>query len=119
MSVPQQPAFIRTAPPTEPGMPTMNSRPPLPCAAVPLAKTGLRKRGAGHGHPFVVDREPAEADAEVDDDAVEPAVGRRRRCCPAPAPAPERGRRRIAAPRSMRSCSLSASRNQRAGPPTL
>ena len=40
------PAFMRTAPPTLPGMPTKNSRPDRPAAAVRRASTGQRDRAA-------------------------------------------------------------------------
>jgi hypothetical protein len=40
MSEPWPPAFIRTAPPTEPGMPTIHSRPVSPRAAVRRPSTG-------------------------------------------------------------------------------
>ena len=40
MSEPWPPAFIRTAPPTEPGTPTAHSNPVSPAAAVRRASTG-------------------------------------------------------------------------------
>ena len=40
MSEPCPPAFIRTAPPTDPGTPTAHSNPLIPAAAVRRASTG-------------------------------------------------------------------------------
>ena len=82
MSEPWPPAFIRTAPPTEPGTPTAHSNPVSPAAAVRRASTGSatpppavtdRRRAslAGSGH----DLELADELGDGDRDAGEAVVG--------------------------------------------
>ena len=51
MSEPCPPAFIRTAPPTEPGTPTAHSNPVSPAAAVRRASTGSATAAAGDDAP--------------------------------------------------------------------
>ena len=46
MSEPWPPAFMRTAPPIEPGTPTAHSKPVSPAAAVRRATTGRLRRAA-------------------------------------------------------------------------
>ena len=48
MSEPWPPAFIRTAPPIEPGMPTAHSNPVRPAAAVLRARTGRATAEPAH-----------------------------------------------------------------------
>ena len=75
MSEPWPPAFMRSAPPIEPGTPTAHSNPVRPAATVRRASTG-----SGTAEPAVTDARAVDGDVaaqlgERDDDAVEAGVG--------------------------------------------
>ena len=74
VSEPWPPAFMRTAPPTEPGTPTAHSRPRSPAAAVRRARTGRLTAAAGH-HLVAVDGDGLEPRSEGDGQAGEAGVG--------------------------------------------
>ena len=110
---PWPPAFMRTAPPTEPGMPTKNSSPATPAAAVRRASTGRATappaRTCGATELASTDRtdvELLELTREHDRDAGEAVVGdeqvrtaadheHRERRRPRALPRPRGGRRRV------------------------
>ena len=117
MSEPCPPAFMRTAPPIDPGTPTAHSNPVRPALAVRRATTGSRAAApARTGGPVDLDR--AERRAEVDGEPGESCVGHQQvrpvaddeQSMPVSPPSPGRG-----GPGQRRS---STSRDSAAGPPT-
>ena len=114
MSDPCPPAFIRTAPPIDPGTPTAHSNPVSPAAADRRATTGRKRRAAGH-HVMAFDGDRRERVAEADDEPAEPGIGhqqvrplpehehRHRAPSASPRPPPT-GRRRTRPRRTGRPC---------------
>ena len=74
MSDPWPPAFMRTAPPIDPGTPTAHSKPVRPAATDWRATTGRRGRAPGP-HDGAVDLDGGERLAEDHGDAGEPTIG--------------------------------------------
>ena len=74
MSAPCPPAFMRTAPPIEPGTPTAHSKPVSPAAALSAGDDREAGRAAGPNRR-AVDLHDGEALTEQDHDPVEPVVG--------------------------------------------
>ena len=109
MSEPWPPAFMRTAPPTEPGTPTAHDSPLHPASATRRASTGRAtaapaRTTTGAAPPVQPARRQVDAGeprAEMQHDPVEPLVrhqqvgaaaedeDRRRRCRPPPRAAPQ------------------------------
>ena len=116
MSEPWPPAFMRTAPPTEPGTPTAHSKPVRPAAAVRRATTGSAAAPpAPHGRAVDVDRRRSPRPAR------RPARRSRRRPRAGSSPADhEHGRRparRRPASADRRARSASSARPRRAARP--
>ena len=74
MSEPWPPAFIRSAPPTDPGTPTPHSRPCSPAAADLRATTGSLAPAPARTDD-AVDLDPVEPRAQPDDEPGEAGVG--------------------------------------------
>ena len=118
MSEPWPPAFIRTAPPTEPGTPTAHSKPVRP-GLDGLAGDDRQQGGAAGGDLGAGDVDAGEGVAEADGEPGEAGIGDEQVRAVADDEDVDAAGSATAAPTAARTSSSATSTNRAAGPPTL
>ena len=117
MSEPWPPAFMRTAPPTDPGTPTAHSRPMRPAATDRRARTGRLTAPPARTAPPSDTSMLAKASPRVITSPRKPESATRR-FDPLPSTSTATPLADTASRARARSCSDVASRNKAAAPPT-